>query len=403
MEPAVSGLWIRGPGGEATGIPVPPARRGMAQRVVDLLTRSGPLDRRSLVAQLVVSRPVLARAVTQLLDAAVLIEDTPAPTAGHRGRPTSTLRVNPASAYTIGVHLGTRHVRGVLLDAGGSVAVRRERPRPAEGGLAAATEAVEDLVETLEQGCPGRLLGVGAALSGSVLRTGAPASPSPAVAASLAEVLAGPGGRPVVVDTEGHLAAYAEWRVGAAVGAASFVYLRLHSDVSGAMIINGEHVRGDHGRVGEFGHVATGGERSGAVCTCGQRGCLETRVSIPAVLSAVTPVLGPPVTLDGLVAAVASGEPEALAVVVAAGHEVGRFLGTLCSAVDPARCVVGGAMLRLGEPLLEAVRDGFATSVVPHRQGIPVLAASLDRFGAARGAATLVFDASFDGLLETAR
>jgi len=51
--------------------------------------------------------------------------------------------------------------------------------------------------------------------------------------------------------------------------------------VGSAVVIDGEIYEGINGRAAEMGHIII--EKNGLKCTCGRRGCLETRVSISAL------------------------------------------------------------------------------------------------------------------------
>lgn len=55
-------------------------------------------------------------------------------------------------------------------------------------------------------------------------------------------------------------------------------------------------------------------DSAGALCPCGNRGCLVQYASLPAVLAALAPVLGEDAGLDELLAAAADGQPDTVQV-----------------------------------------------------------------------------------------
>ena len=55
--------------------------------------------------------------------------------------------------------------------------------------------------------------------------------------------------------------------------------LTLGNGVGGAALVNGRLLRGHCGMAGHLGHVTV--EPHGAICSCGNRGCLETVFSAP--------------------------------------------------------------------------------------------------------------------------
>lgn len=379
-------------------------RPRLTSRVVDLLVRSGPLDRRALAELLGVSRPALARSVIQLLDAGMLVESLPRRTHQQRGRPTSLLRVNPGAANAVGVHFGTRKVRAIVVDAAHTVIAAREHRCPGDYDTITGAEIAATVIEELAGHATGPVIGVGVASPGSwygrsrdlpstVRQLPDPATPD------LVELLTRRSSYPVVADEECRLAAYAEWQGGFDPKPDSMVYLRLHSRVGGALIMQGRLVHGQHGRAGEFGHLGQSRGRPGGRCRCGNNGCLETIIGIPALLSATAAVIGPSGTFADLVGSVRAGERLSVRTVAEAGREAGHVLATLCNAVDPAVGVIGGALLQLPELLLDAIREGFDATALPAQRQLPIRAAQLGRFAAAHGATTLLFQAGFDALL----
>ena len=58
----------------------------------------------------------------------------------------------------------------------------------------------------------------------------------------------------------------------------SIVFITLGTGVGGGIITNGKWLEGATGAAGEIGHVNI--DKSGVMCTCGNRGCLETIASI---------------------------------------------------------------------------------------------------------------------------
>ena len=82
---------------------------------------------------------------------------------------------------------------------------------------------------------------------------------------------------PIFVDNDANAAAWAEWRFGAAQGETHVMMVTLGTGIGGALLIDGQVMRGRFGIAGEFGHmqVVPGGHR----CECGNRGCWEQYAS----------------------------------------------------------------------------------------------------------------------------
>ena len=88
-------------------------------------------------------------------------------------------------------------------------------------------------------------------------------------------------GVPVFVDNEANMAALGETLFGAAKGCNEVLYISAGVGVGGAVVRNGQLVRGTTGFASEFGHMTI--DPDGVLCNCGNQGCWETLVSQSAV------------------------------------------------------------------------------------------------------------------------
>ncbi len=103
----------------------------------------------------------------------------------------------------------------------------------------------------------------------------------------------------------------------------------------------------------------------GAVCRCGNRGCLETIAAEAAIRALLRPTRGHDVTRRELLELVADGDLGATRVVNDAGLAVGRVLADLCNVVNPEAIVVGGELSEAGEPLLSGIREAVDRYALP--------------------------------------
>ena len=145
----------------------------------------------------------------------------------------------------------------------------------------------------------------------------------------------------------------------ALTGIRDLVYLSIGTGLAAGLVLDGALRRGVSGAAGEIGHVPI--DPQGAVCQCGQRGCLETIASGRALAEAWPPAPGPrsEPPAQALFAAAASGDPRAVEVRARFAAGVADAVRTLCLAVDPATIVLGGGVSHLGALLVEAVSDAL--------------------------------------------
>lgn len=83
--------------------------------------------------------------------------------------------------------------------------------------------------------------------------------------------------KPVFVENDANAAAWAEYKVGAAIGEDNNITITLGTGVGGGFIVDGKLLRGKSGRGGEVGSMKINGR--GRVCTCNRKDCWESYAS----------------------------------------------------------------------------------------------------------------------------
>ena len=83
--------------------------------------------------------------------------------------------------------------------------------------------------------------------------------------------------KPVFVENDANAAAWAEYKVGAAVGEHNNITITLGTGVGGGFIVDGKLLRGKSGRGGEVGSIKINGR--GRICTCNRKDCWESYAS----------------------------------------------------------------------------------------------------------------------------
>jgi len=362
----------------------PTARERNALRVLDYLFREGPARRVDVTRATALSRATVSKLIGELQAQGLVIEQRAASgVAGRSGRPPTLLTLNPEIGTFGGVDFGHNSVRVAIADATGRLLAEDrldlDVDNAAELAITAAVERLPALVT--QAGFPRkRLLGVGAAISAPVRRGGASVVAAGILpgwsAVSPQRELARRLGVPVHVGNDANLGALAEVRTGAAAGASDVVYVMLSSGVGGGLILNGSLFTGHSGMTGELGHVQVDPE--GALCRCGNRGCLETVAGAQGLLARLRPQLRRDVGLAEAAARAAAGDEACRRVFREAGVAAGRVVGGVCNLVNPELVIVGGDLIVAGELLVDAVREGLEQTSIPAvRADVAVIAATL--------------------------
>jgi predicted NBD/HSP70 family sugar kinase/DNA-binding transcriptional ArsR family regulator len=378
--------------------------------VIRLLRERGTLSRAEIARAVGLSPSTVSTLVGSLVAEGMVMElggQLP-PAGGRAGRPGTAVMLNPASGEAIGVDFGYRHVHVIIADVTHAVQIARSAPLPADYDPSLGLDAAADLVNAAmdEAGTdPSRILGVGVSLPGPYNQDTAlpnsgliPTWSGIPVAAELGRRLQ----LPVVADNDANLGALAERQWGAGEGFDELVYVKLHSTIGAAFVSNGRLTRGAVGAAGEIGHLVMDG--NGPLCRCGNRGCLESYVGLPNVMRALEPGYGDRITLRDVITKAWQGDRGCIRALTEAGEMAGRAVGMLCTILDPAAVVVGGALAAAGELLLAPLREAATHASQPAAgSNLRILPAALGSQACALGAVALVLGQTGEAPLPSER
>jgi predicted NBD/HSP70 family sugar kinase len=191
---------------------------------------------------------------------------------------------------------------------------------------------------------------------------------------------------PVRADNEANLGALAELWQGAGREMGDFLYISGELGVGAGIVVGGELFRGAQGFGGELGHVTVDPE--GELCACGNRGCIETRVALGALMRAAG--LDPVAGVDKLAARAEAGDARALEALAEAGRWLGIGVGAAANLLNPRGIVVGGYFAPLARWLSPGIEQQLAAHVLSSEfDGPKVVTSTLGGEAAVRGAAAL--------------
>ena len=264
-------------------------------------------------------------------------------------------------SLVIGLDIGGTKTAGLLVDGANRTLAATTRPTPGDGP-AQLQAAVEEMISRLlaQAGIPlSRLTAIGVGIPGRVdAASGAIAT---AVNLNLDHYPLGAAlgrayGLPIAVENDVRAAALGAYNHLFPTGPArSLAFLNLGTGVSAGVVLNGRLYRGRNGMAGEIGHVVV--DPDGALCNCGQRGCLETLIAGPALTARAAAVLGDPAvaTPEALFRAAASGDDHAQRAVHEIVQRITFALQWLAFTYDVDQLVIGGGVTHSGAPFLNPV------------------------------------------------
>jgi glucokinase len=209
---------------------------------------------------------------------------------------------------------------------------------------------------------------------------------------------------PVFADNDARVALAGEMVWGAAKGHDNVLMLTLGSGVGGAAIVNGRLLRGHSGIAGQMGHITV--DPDGAICACGNRGCLATAFSARAIEAEAAAAVHrgcdsmltrlfreqPHLATCRTVFQAASEEDFVASTIIArAIFKLGAALVTLLHILDPEIVILGGSVADAGDDLLIPLRkEVWNRSRSLLRREVPIVEQTVADKSGIVGAAGLV-------------
>ena len=275
--------------------------------------------------------------------------------------------------YTVGIDIGGTKIAGALVDIDGNIVAESKVPTPAQDPDA-LVDAVVALVTELSLGK--EVFGVGVAAAGFIDADQANIIYAPNLSwrnepfkAKLQAKLP----LPVIIENDANAAAWAEFRYGAGKGYQHMIMLTIGTGVGGAVIVNGQMLRGGFGIAGELGHLRV--VPNGKLCGCGQHGCLESYGSGTALLKAAKELASSDLEIGArlreleaqageltgaqVYTAILERDPGALQILTELGSWLGEAIGSLTAVLDPQVVVIGGGVSAAGDLLLNPIREAY--------------------------------------------
>lgn len=298
---------------------------------------------------------------------------------------------------TVGVDLGGTKIEVALVDATGSVLMRRGlATRIGEGPVVIQTEIIETVMDLRERAGAGpAALGIGVA--GQVDPVTGTVHFAPNLQwreVPIGRVLRDALGMPVFVTNDVRAATWGEWLHGAGRGCGDIVCLFVGTGIGGGVVSGGRMLTGCSNTAGELGHITV--DLDGPLCNCGNHGCMEALAGGWAIARRAREAVGnDPVAgalllrkaggrAEGINAravsqAYAEGDPMASRILESAVRALAAGAVSLVNAFNPSLLILGGGVIE-GLPWLvdrvdrEVHRRALAVAgaplqVIPSRLG----------------------------------
>ncbi len=333
---------------------------------------AGSIPRIDLSEQTGISRATVTTITAALLNEGLIEEvQSDVDSKGtRRGRPRVDLKIRGAAHLIAGAKISDRSVSMVLLDFEGNLLCDLEVDVPQSvfdaNSLADMLIDVTDRLAAKALCNPSEISALGVGIAGIVDAQRGFVHWSPSLDqrnVELADVLRNRLDLPVFLDNDANLVAVAEKYFGLGQSHSDFIVVTIENGVGMGIVIGSEIYRGTRGCGAEFGHTKV--HLDGALCRCGQRGCLEAYVGDYALLREAMYTNGDPdKNIERLLRSAKDNDPVAASIVKRAGRMFALGLANIVNIFDPELIILAGEQMRFDHLYAADVIDAMRESIV---------------------------------------
>lgn len=381
--------------------------RNLSQ-VLKLIHERGSISRASMVREIGLSATAISSIVAELLDSGYISEGGAGKSSG--GRRPILVEFNPDHRWVVGIDLGASHISTILSNLSGEVKAKKYKKfnvaNDPKGALEVVHSQISGSLSENKKNLRG-ILGIGLAipapLEGEKLDTFSPVILPRWKDIKVAAILERAFGIPVYMDNDANAGALAEKWWGRGRGVTNMVYIKLGTGVGSGLIIQDDIFRGSGGTAGEIGHTTI--DINGHQCRCGNFGCMESFVGIPAILEKTaerisknsSSSLDPDhIDIDSITRAALEQDPIACEIVREAGRDLGIAIANSINLINPELIVLGGELVEAGDVFMEAVcASAFSRSISKAVNEVTITSSTFYEDVVSVGAATLVMYYAF--------
>lgn len=364
MYDEITGIGFEGgPAGCGPLLPGPGAgTKPLRQQVFEHIRAAGRTARADVARALGISAGSVTTLTSDLIAVGLLREIVAEPREARdsgRGRPPVALEVVHEGRLVIGIKLSDERHSAVLTDFAGNQLADATLPTvPIRKTLAQILDEMDELMQALTASASVSIRdvsAVGIGMPGLVDHDTGTVPWSPLLAdrdIGLKAACEARFGLTVHVDNDANVLTLAELWFGAGRALSDFAVVTIEQGVGMGLVLNNRLFRGTRGMGLELGHTKV--HLDGALCRCGQRGCLEAYLADYALAREASTALGrnarnmqsPQALLETLFDEAKAGNHAARTIFRRAGRYLSLGLSNVIQLFDPELIILSGERMR---------------------------------------------------------
>lgn len=376
--------------------------------ILTKILNDGPISRAQIAKETELTAPTVGTLVKELIEQKMVLESSQGESKG--GRKPTMLVINQKGHYMIGIDAGPRNINGILTDLSGKmvahVRTRLSLPITEEQFLTKLIETVELVLEKSSD-YKKDMIGIGVAMHGVVDGDKGESLFAPNLnlrQMPIASILSTHFPYLIKVENDARALALAEKWFGQGKKSERLVVVNIGNGVGSGVTIDGELYRGESHIAGEIGHMTI--DLNGEVCTCGNRGCLQTFISGPSIAKRANDRIAQgektslidvePVTSLAVFQAAEAGDQVAQDILHKTGTYIGVGLINLIHTLNPSQIVLTGGVTKAEKYLLPNIQKTINDQALTNKARQTTISVSdLGDHSTALGAVALIIGELF--------
>ena len=346
----------------------------LRQQIFEYVRAAGQAARSDVTRALGISAGSATTLTADLIGTGLLREVAGAQRDTGRGRPRVALEVVAEAGHVIGIKLSDEEHTAVLADLAGNILGSASLPiAPSRKSMDEVLDELDILMDRVVKAAGMQMASVsavGIGMSGAIDYDRGVAAWSPMLNDQHADIRGAfttRFGVPVYIDNDANVLTLAELWFGAGRSISDFVVVTIENGVGMGVVLGNRLFRGARGLGLELGHTKV--QLDGALCRCGQRGCLEAYLADYALAREAATALhrnprnlqSPNAMLDALFSQAKAGNQSARTIFRRAGRYLAVGLSNVIQLFDPGLIILSGARMQYDYLYAEEVLSDVTT------------------------------------------
>jgi N-acetylglucosamine repressor len=363
--------------------------------ILNKIRTDAPISRAQIAKETKLTPPTVSSNVKELIEQGIVKESELGESQG--GRKPTMLLIDNSAFSIVGVDIGPDMIECVMADLSGKISNRSSSKLSTPITNSQFLTILKECIHTCIGSPPtsnDKIIGIGVAMHGVVEVETGTSLVAPILGLKnipLKEELEKEFDLDVKVENDARAIALGESWFGDHGPLESMLVVNIGRGVGAGLVINGNLYHGSDDIAGEVGHMTI--DLYGDVCECGNRGCLQTFITGPAIARRAQHELSG----EQLYELAVSGDENIASVFKETGEIIGVGLTNLIHIINPEKIVLSGGVTKSKKLILPEIRKTIEErALTPKAKQTAVSISKLGDDATLKGAVALLLVDLFD-------